>query len=526
MSRLSYIALTIFISPFLIPSLWAEEGYISKDLGTDIYRRIDEGHMKLKKQLIGKRLEGSAKKINELIGKMCGGEYCLRDIPDFTAVELDNIAAGGVGDMVSHLDSGIKIDTDLAMKIGNTIIKHYEKIQQEVSIEQQKLQTVGSIGLFTDGNTDNSSYDLMYDLEQIHNVIFAYEIPYGGTANIGDSAIANILQDRYSDINPLAFLSNLAEDIPSGFDRTPPDNTLPTGTGASAVSALLSLGSDTCSTGTGNALGGSGGFDDSLYRDVLNQVVLGTNQRSDFSLTDDSRLPEFWARGGNGGVSSMNGGGSFSDNFLCSGADIFCITTEFVSYAQDILGGGAAYTIEAILDENLKIADKFASSSMGQAKHTNNFFQLSLKNLGLDKLIHLGAVVSYLPPPILNLKPGTTSGEGNTKPVEDEFKKILIGSFEDAGLDHKRQNSIEKDMVDSALSKLPYQTTDSLGKKLVIDTPAKTGFVQAKERELKKTYFDSFNDDLFELHAFTSAFSKQLEAITSVIKGMYEIKKG
>lgn len=73
-------------------------------------------------------------------------------------------------------------------------------------------------------------------------------------------------------------------------------------------------------------------------------------------------------------------------------------------------------------------------------------------------------------------------------------------------------------MVDSALSKLPYQTTDSLGKKLVIDTPAKTGFVQAKERELKKTYFDSFNDDLFELHAFTSAFSKQLEAITSVIK--------
>lgn len=86
------------------------------------------------------------------------------------------------------------------------------------------------------------------------------------------------------------------------------------------------------------------------------------------------------------------------------------------------------------------------------------------------------------------------------------------------GIDHKRQNSIEKDMVDSAISRLPYQTTDSLEKKLVIETPSKTGFVEAKERELKQTYFDSFNDDLFELHAFTNAFAKQLEAITSVIK--------
>lgn len=86
------------------------------------------------------------------------------------------------------------------------------------------------------------------------------------------------------------------------------------------------------------------------------------------------------------------------------------------------------------------------------------------------------------------------------------------------GIDHKRQNSIEKDMTDSAISKLSYQTTDSLKEKLVINTPDKIGFVEAKERELKKTYFDSFNDDLFELHAFTNAFAKQLEAITSVIK--------
>lgn len=44
-----------------------------------------------------------------------------------------------------RLRPGIKIDTDLATKIRKILINHYEKIQQEVSIEQQKLQMVGSI---------------------------------------------------------------------------------------------------------------------------------------------------------------------------------------------------------------------------------------------------------------------------------------------------------------------------------------------------------------------------------------------
>lgn len=66
----------------------------------------------------------------------------------------------------------------------------------------------------------------MYDLEQIHNVIFAQEIPYNGTANMGDSAIANILQDKYntnpfSSLNPLENLPSLPLGNGTG-DNTPP----------------------------------------------------------------------------------------------------------------------------------------------------------------------------------------------------------------------------------------------------------------------------------------------------------------
>jgi hypothetical protein len=70
-----------------------------------------------------------------------------------------------------------------------------------------------------------------------------------------------------------------------------------------------------------------------------------------------------------------------------------------------------------------------------------------------------------------------------------------------------------------------YLNTDACSDKQagIGDTPMKSGYVQTKEMDLKKGYGDSFNDDLFELHDFTLAFSKSIETIASVIKAMHAI---
>lgn len=47
------------------------------------------------------------------------------------------------------------------------------------------------MGLFTDGSLDNSSYDLMKDLENVHAVIFAKDVPYGGVPNDGAQTVAS-----------------------------------------------------------------------------------------------------------------------------------------------------------------------------------------------------------------------------------------------------------------------------------------------------------------------------------------------
>lgn len=77
-------------------------------------------------------------------------------------------------------------------------MQYYKTLVENVTYDQQKLQSIGSIGLFTDGNKDNSSHDLMNDLEDIHAVIFAKDIPYNGTENKGASSIASLLAGAYS----------------------------------------------------------------------------------------------------------------------------------------------------------------------------------------------------------------------------------------------------------------------------------------------------------------------------------------
>jgi hypothetical protein len=79
------------------------------------------------------------------------------------------------------------------------------------------------------------------------------------------------------------------------------------------------------------------------------------------------------------------------------------------SYTQNLLSGWSAPTIEKILDQNLEIANKFASSSFVQSHMTNMFFQLSFKDLDLSTMGHIGVIFSKLPPPILNLKKSSAS---------------------------------------------------------------------------------------------------------------------
>ncbi len=525
---LSRILALVICVTFSFGSLFvsAEEGYIGEDLGYDIYKRIDEGIYKVKRDMIESRLKDSALLFNGIVGMICTGKnkekiFCFKDRIDFTASELEDIVGGGLGAIYTHMNpESIGIDTEQAVRIRGLISEYYKTLYAAVTYEQKKLQEVGSIGLFTDGNKDNSSYDLMVDLQDIHNVIFAHDIPYNGTANMGASSVTNLLANAYSPSSPL-------DGILPWDTKKPQTSTGSKVSTGSTLPGLLNTGSE-CTPTESLPLN----LDADFLRDAESQLLIGKSPKSSIAFSDDGKLPEYWARLAKWGSSGSAGSGF--DTFPCSGKDFFCITVSMVMYTQNILAGGKAATIEKVLDENLKIADKYAGSSFTLTKMPKMFFGLSAIGLDLPSMLHIGVQFSTLPPPLLNLKPPTSTStwpgsapsvgsatSGLSKGESDEMSQILVCAFEESWFDPNRVNSLEQTVENRMMNGLTYLTTNEFNQKA--DTSAsmpKSWCVRARQMDLKKSYGDSFNLDLFELHDFTVTFSQQISSINKLIQKM------
>lgn len=201
---------------------------------------------------------------------------------DFTTSELDSMVGGDIGAIYTHLNPKVgSLDTGLAVQIRSSVAEYYQDLQKSVAYDQDRLQSVGSIGLFTDGNRDNSSYDLMIDLENIHSVIFAKEIPYNGTYNMGASSAnnlaANIYDHPFLSLNPLGGLGSTTDKDPGVSVISPTGTGLVLASGSCAPVPVLNL-------------------DPNFFRDVQSQLLVGTNPDSSLAFSDDGKLPEYWAK--------------------------------------------------------------------------------------------------------------------------------------------------------------------------------------------------------------------------------------
>lgn len=76
------------------------------------------------------------------------------------------------------MEGAENMNTDQITQVREIIKIYYQKKKETIDDQQKKLQEIGSIGLFSDGNKENSGYDLMVDLENIHRVIFSGEYTY------------------------------------------------------------------------------------------------------------------------------------------------------------------------------------------------------------------------------------------------------------------------------------------------------------------------------------------------------------
>jgi len=395
--------------------------------------------------------------MNQAVGQSCADKDgkpidCLNG-KDFTQQDLDKILNSGSDQHVAALrpyinPQAMDITADTVGGMLTKIRKHRDQLQQDAAMERSGTEQFGSIGLFTDGDIENSGYDLVYDIEQINKIIFKQPPEYDGVVNTNAPNIRDMIAgyfpenlDEEDDLEAIAETGSslVSEERSGGFG-------VETGTGVGTGSTTLT--STLCPP------------ENSYPSDFLtaNFIALpaaniGSSDEVPVEVTARTPSPSFIHDTSGSG---LNGFRRTGDSYSCKPDQIICIEIEFIKYTTSVGfggGNGAGNSIEDILDQNLKIFDKYAVSSFAQARMTNNFFELSLKDINLPDMAHVGTVITKKPPPILNLgKSGTETPEDKNKKDENEIKEILARTFEAYGMDYERQNELTNPCVDQQIS--------------------------------------------------------------------------
>ena len=76
------------------------------------------------------------------------------------------------------------------------LVNSYSALTARTQREQATIENLSSLGLYMDGDTGNSDYDLLTDIQKINSVIFSQDIKYEGATNTSSKSFANLLAGK------------------------------------------------------------------------------------------------------------------------------------------------------------------------------------------------------------------------------------------------------------------------------------------------------------------------------------------
>lgn len=115
----------------------------------------------------------------------------------------------------------VNLDTNSAVKLAECISTSYQDLKELAANNQENLERVGSIGLYTDGETGNSDYDIINDISKINKIIFIEEEKYTGTKNIARISLA-----RYLAGNPVSSMFGSKQESTNNTSSVAPSTAL------------------------------------------------------------------------------------------------------------------------------------------------------------------------------------------------------------------------------------------------------------------------------------------------------------
>jgi hypothetical protein len=95
---------------------------------------------------------------------------------------------------LSGLVRGNPLTTESFQALTNCLNTTYSQIQKETTEEQDAREKAATTGLYLDGDTANSDYDIITDIEKINTIIFSTSAKYTGSKNTASKSLASVLR--------------------------------------------------------------------------------------------------------------------------------------------------------------------------------------------------------------------------------------------------------------------------------------------------------------------------------------------
>ncbi|MFA5916639.1 MAG: hypothetical protein WC850_00210 [Candidatus Gracilibacteria bacterium] len=453
-NKLSIFILYLFFLLSFFFHLIKVDAFLDEDSGLDLYNNIDSGIYDLELKYYETNITNGgeisiAERINNLAGVPCIDESITMDdfnkIASGDTVTLSNLILDECKD-----DEGSQINISLMNNFFDVIIKLSKESQANAEEKTRITYNIARLGLYNDGNTDNSPYDIIKDLEDVNGIIFTLtnDTKYEGTDT---TKLSDFFSSSKTNTNNTSTTNNNNTSTTksnTNTTNTTTNTTSTTNNTNNTTNSTNTLNGYTCAKSSSNNLSG-------LNYSTLNilQNNIEDNGTSNYNSSSGTTQATT-GNNNNGGTTASHAqiGGNLitisspdinEDSSNCS--DFFCIKILYSKYEQDLFGGGKSKdkSIEGLIKNSNNHLYKYANTSLIQHQITIDNWELSIKNLKLKDIFNQNFIVLSRNIPIMNVDKNNAKEKQKKENSPFGYKSLLEYYFKLYGLEYDRANSID-----------------------------------------------------------------------------------
>ena len=490
---MQWVVLRIFLTlgicmPFF--SYAADDaGYIGKALGLDFYSTIDDGNYALVTSMI--KLDIQKKPTLAEFWEGCPNIGLIWNSQTSTEI----LGYGKLSEALKN--NGINsIPMNSLLSLQLCLQGKYDELVKSKQKEVGKIQEISSIGLYSDGDTSNSDYDIMTDIDKINSVLFTEKLKYNGVVNRTSESLKRNL---FAGIVPIPLLTKEKSKAESG---------------SIVLSGSVGLGSiiwEVCSKNTTGIPLGS--LVDESFMSELSLIVRWP--ASSMRSAKNPPTPEASRSSQSAQVLPL-ANDFFSAKPSCSG--LFCIDIRYIASGnQNVLGGSKSISLESIIDKHSNILEPIAATNLACQRMTNNAWQNPMDRLKLTWILTWGKI-------IYQTKPQQVKRFGSERTAQteaEELNNIQRCAYASAWLSTNTSEAngplIQGYSLNSATN------MENIGKRTITTPPQNTDqYGIGKESvslymdEWRKAYYDSFMSDVTQIEGFTRSIVQVMTNIVNI----------